>query len=252
MRYATLAALLVAFAANASNDPPPDPTTGKKGDTVGQVFDPATGKFVSGGQQRASGPAPDVSFRESAIWNAVQITGLHFAPQGASPVSEYGGALAYEVFTTPQWNDGLIAHLRVAAGYSAEQNRMLDVLLGIGYGLDLGPVTVMALGAIGDDSIWGGNLATLQVPSALLLGPELRAMVWPLSWASIDLYAARLFKLTGSMPDGSDVPAETRLGAALSFIPGGRGIGFSFGLLYADYGFGSATTANVAVRWGSR
>jgi len=65
-------------------------------------------------------------------------------------------------------------------------------------------------------------------------------------------YAARFYRLTGTLDDGSTLPAETRVGAMLSFVPGGNGLGVSFGAQYNDYGLGRATIGIAAVRWGAR
>jgi hypothetical protein len=241
-----------------SNDPPADPTTGKRGDTIGQSFDPSTGKWVtSGSVQKPSAAGPETdwpSWRDRAIWNSIEISGLYLAPEGTAPVPEYGGALGYDVFTTPEVEDALnlVAHIRIGGGYSAEHNRMFDLILGLGGGMRFGPVSFMALGALDCDSIWGNKDSTLHVPFSLSVGPELRVQVWPVEWGSIDLYASRFYKMSGSLPDGSDVPTETRLGAVLSVVPGGSGLGVSFGAQYNDYGLGHATMGIVALRWGAR
>jgi hypothetical protein len=261
MRHITLVVVLLLAdrVAVADNRPPADPTTGKRGDTVGQTFDPGTGKWVDSGSVHSTAPTePPPEFhgwRDRAIWNAVEISGLYLAPQGDAPVSEYGGAVAYDVFTTPEVPEtlDLVAHGRIGGGYSAETSRMFDLVLALGAGTTYGPVSFMALAALDYDSIWGGNAATLHEPTSLSWGPELRLQVWPLEWASLDLYAARLYKLTGSLADGGDVPTETRLAAMVSVVRGGRGLGVSFGAQYNDYGsLGNSTMAIAALRWGSR
>jgi hypothetical protein len=251
-------ALLVARVAVAGNQPPPDPITGKIGDTVGQSFDPNTGKWVTSGSVQgapSAGPAPEFhGWRDRAIWNSAEISGLYLAPEGTAPISEYAGAIAYDVFTTPEVSESLelVAHGRIGGGYSAEGNGMFDLILALGAGVQFGPVSVMALAALDYDSIWGHNGATLHEPLSLGWGPEVRVQLWPVEWGSLDLDAARFYKLTGSLPNGDDVPTETRLSAMLSLVPGGRGLGVSFGAQYTDYGLGSATMAIAAVRWGSR
>ena len=157
-----------------------------------------------------------------------KISGLYLAPEGTA---------------TPEVEDALnlVAQIRIGGGYSAQHNRMFDLILALGGGMRLDC-----------DSIWGNKDSTLHEPFSLSVGPAPRVQVWPVEWGSIDLYAARFYEMSGSLPDGSDVPTETRLGAVLSVIPGGSGLGVSFGAQYNDYGMGNATMAIVALRWGAR
>jgi hypothetical protein len=76
----------------------------------------------------------------------------------------------------------------------------------------------MALGWLVWDGDRGAPAPAPQVPSGLALGPEVHAQVWLADPVSLDLSAARAWRVTGGADDpAKDVKAETRLSAAFGF-----------------------------------
>ena len=192
------------------------------------------------------------SIRSNAIWNTVSATGRVLSPTAGAGASQRGGALAYDVFTVPQsaGDLDLVARLGLAGGYSAQGNRLFDLILGLGAGYTVGNLTMMALCWMVWDGDTGADAPALQVPSGLAVGPELHAQLWLVRSLSLDLSAARVFRFTGDLDDPAmNVGKETRLSAALGL---GENTGASIGASFIDYQIGRAVTASLAIRWGAR
>jgi hypothetical protein len=262
MRSLALALLasFVALPALADNRPPPDATTGKRGDTVGQTFDPQTGKWVDIGSRSSSSSSSSSDsgsgelhgWRSQHIWNSVELSWLRLSSPGPASASERGGAIAYDVFTTPErpWDFDRVARAHLGGGLAGDHDRLFDLVLALGAGVEFGPVSVMLLGALDYDAIWGKTTPTFHEALGLGVGPELHVQLSLGDVLLIDVLADRFYKLTGSLPNGGDLPAETRVGAALSLISSSN-LGGALGVQVIDYGIGKALMATAAVRWGA-
>jgi hypothetical protein len=196
------------------------------------------------------GPMP--SLRSNAIWNAVSATGRLLSPSAGAGDGLRGGALGYDLFTVPETADeiDLVAQAGLAGGYSEKGNRLFDLTLGLGGGYTVGDLTLMALASMAWDGDTGADAPAPRVASGLAVGPALHAQYWLFRSLSLDLSAARLFRITGGADDpAQDVSRETRLSAALGI---GESTGASVGASFIDYGIGHAVAATLAVRWGAR
>jgi hypothetical protein len=194
------------------------------------------------------------SFRKNAIWNSLTLNGQRTTPADPAGLSEFGGMASWEAFTTPQGNGlDMAVRLGAAAGYTAQQNILLDGMMGLGPGFGLGPFSLMVLLDGGFDMSAEGNDKTMRLPTGIYGGPEAHAQLWITSSAAIDVTAHRLFRLsTGTPAAGKDVDAETRLAGALRFVSEGHGVGLLLGVAYVDYGIGSRISGSLGLCWGAR
>jgi hypothetical protein len=190
------------------------------------------------------------SFRDNAIFNAVSVSARQLSPNGAAAAKQWGGVVAYDVYTVPEVAEQLelVARIGLAGGAAGNQNKYFDLVLGLGGGATFGDFTVMALAWMTTTWEGLGKAPAMKIPFGMDLGPELHLQYW-ISQVSLDVSAARVYRFLGGEEDPLNVDQETRLSAAVGF---GDNLGVTLGGGYVGYGIGHAVLGTVAFRWGAR
>jgi hypothetical protein len=200
--------------------PPPAPAPASPGTTPSYTEDSPPSQHDGARSRRV--------FRKRTHSPWVEFGGFRMQPSDSAAYDNTGGGYV-RIKDTAVLGKSAIGFAWTASGqvgFDSRSNIPFDLKAGLGFGLQLGPISLIPLVEVGADSAGGGEPGTYKVPAAFNLAAEGVARLHIYGPVGLEGSAARVMRGNYKAHGNSDVPAENRIEGQLKISRYGLGVRF--------------------------